>query len=239
MVDVIPSEKRHFTDMGWLQTYWLFSFSNYYDPANVNHGALRVFNDDIVLPGKGFGIHPHEEMEIISVVLDGEMKHQDTMGNTTVIKKNDFQRMTAGTGLQHSEWNHADSPVHFFQIWVLPQVKGLTPSYDQKSFHPESWRNHLTLLAGGQAANGAVSLNTDALVYRTELDAGQSITYETGEDRKLFGYVIKGHAKADGIELRSRDQARIQAQKNLELRGESKADILLIDIPASTSQVDD
>lgn len=235
MINVIPSEKRHFTDMGWLQTYWLFSFSNYYDPTNINHGALRVFNDDIVLPGKGFGIHPHEEMEIISVVLEGEMEHQDTMGNTTVIKKNDVQRMTAGTGLQHSEWNHADSPVHFFQIWVLPQVKGLTPSYDQKNFHHESWRNQLTLLAGGQAPNGAVSLNTDALVYRTELDAGQSVTYETGENRKLFGYIIEGHARADGIKLKSRDQARIHAQKTVELRGDTKTEILLIDIPATLS----
>ncbi len=235
MINVIPSEKRHFTDMGWLQTYWLFSFSNYYDPTNINHGALRVFNDDIVLPGKGFGIHPHEEMEIISVVLEGEMEHQDTMGNTTVIKKNDVQRMTAGTGLQHSEWNHADSPVHFFQIWVLPQVKGLTPSYDQKNFHHESWRNQLTLLAGGQAPSGAVSLNTDALVYRTELDAGQSVTYETGENRKLFSYIIEGHARADGIKLKSRDQARIHAQKTVELRGDTKTEILLIDVPTSTS----
>jgi len=233
MIDVIPSTKRHFTDMGWLQTYWLFSFSNYYDPENVNHGVLHVFNDDIVQPGKGFGIHPHEEMEIISIVLDGEMEHQDTMGNKTVIKKHDVQRMTAGTGLQHSEWNNGDTPVHFFQIWVLPQKRGLTPSYDQKSFNPESWENQLTLLAGENSENSAVSLNTDASVYRAELEAGQLITYQTTEERKLFSYIISGEARIDGLLLGTRDQARIRAQKSLELRGESRTDILLVDIPAN------
>ena len=219
--------------MGWLQTYWLFSFSNYYDPDNVSHGVLRVFNDDIVLPGTGFGIHPHEEMEIISIVLDGEMEHQDTMGNKAVIKKHDVQRMTAGTGLQHSEWNHAKTPVHFFQIWILPQKRGLAPSYDQQSFSPESWKNQLTLLAGQNPENGAVALNTDARVYRAELDADQRLTYETAAERKLFSYVISGEARVDGQLLGTRDQARISELKSLELQGETLTDILLLDIPAT------
>lgn len=235
MIDVIPSQKRHYTDIGWLQTYWLFSFSNYYDPENVNHGTLRVFNDDVVLPGKGFGIHPHEEMEIISIVLDGEMEHQDTMGNTTVIKKNDVQRMTAGTGLQHSEWNHANTPVHFFQIWVLPQKKGLAPSYDQKSFNPKTWKNQLTLLAAERSENDTVSLNADARIFRAELDAGQKITYQTTHDRKLFSYIISGNARIDGLRLKARDQARINSMTHLELTGENLADVLLLDIPAAVN----
>ena len=116
MIQIIPSEKRHFSDMGWLKTYWLFSFGDYFDKENTHHGSLRVFNDDIVLPQTGFGTHPHEEMEIVSIVLDGEMEHHDTMGNKTIIRTNDVQRMTAGTGLQHSEWNRGEKPVKFFQI---------------------------------------------------------------------------------------------------------------------------
>ena len=122
MFRIIKAADRHFNDFGWLQTYWLFSFSDYYDPKNANHGALRVFNDDVVQPNTGFATHPHEEMEIVSIILSGEMTHADTMGNSTIIRAGDIQRMTAGTGLRHSEWNHGPDPVHFFQIWIKPDT---------------------------------------------------------------------------------------------------------------------
>mgnify|MGYP001812022466 FL=1 len=125
---IIPANQRHFTNMGWLQTYWLFSFSNYYDPANMGHGKLRVFNDDVVRPKTGFPTHPHEEMEIITIVLKGEISHKDSMGNGGVIRAGEVQRMSAGTGLTHSEYNEADLDLHFFQIWILPDESGLPPS---------------------------------------------------------------------------------------------------------------
>ena len=232
MIHVIPAHERHFTDMDWLKTYWLFSFSNYYDPANLSHGTLRVFNDDIVLSGKGFGRHPHEEMEIISIVLQGEMEHQETKGNHTRIRKNDVQRMTAGTGLQHSEWNNSDEQVAFFQIWVLPETKGLTPSYDQKSFTPDMWRNRLHLLASNRPDNGAVSLNTDALIYRAGFDGEKAVTHRTDGERKLFAYVVEGEAKINGTPLGRRDQARISELEQIEIVGSPGTDVLLIDVPS-------
>ena len=229
MIEIIPADKRHFTDMGWLQTYWLFSFSSYHDPANTNHGMLRVFNDDIVQPHTGFGIHPHEEMEIVSIVLEGEMEHKDTMGNVNLIRKNDVQRMTAGTGLQHSEWNHGDQPVHFFQVWILPDTSGLKPSYDQKNFDPESWKNSFALIAGNDASKNAVSLNTDARFYRAALDAGQAVNFSPRNGRYQFVYIIDGSASINGHILNRRDQARISSETSLTLKAETDTDIILID----------
>jgi quercetin 2,3-dioxygenase len=229
MIDIIPAHKRHFTDMGWLQTYWLFSFSNYHDPENINHGMLRVFNDDIVQPHKGFGIHPHEEMEIVSIVLEGEMEHKDTMGNVNLIKKNDVQRMTAGTGLQHSEWNHADQQVKFFQVWILPDKRGLKPSYDQKSFDPKSWQNSFILLASNNSPENVVSLNTDAQFYKTALDEGQAIDYVAKNGRYQFVYPIDGSITLNGLNLNSRDQARISGETSLNIKAVTNADIILVD----------
>jgi redox-sensitive bicupin YhaK (pirin superfamily) len=229
MIDIIPADKRHFTDIGWLQTYWLFSFSNYHDPANTNHGMLRVFNDDIVQPHKGFAIHPHEEMEIVSIVLEGEMEHKDTMGNVNLIRKNDVQRMTAGTGLQHSEWNHADQPVHFFQVWIMPDIHGLHPSYDQKNFDPKSWENSFEVIASNEASENVVSLNTDAQFYRADLDAGQTVIHSPQDGRHQFLYVIDGSASVNGQMLNRRDQARITGELSLSIKAETRTDIILID----------
>src|SRR5512139_2308538 len=170
MIQIIPADKRHFSDFGWLKTYWLFSFSNYYDPSNIQFGALRVFNDDVVAPGAGFPTHPHEEMEIVTIPLQGEMTHEDSMGNKGVIKANDVQRMSAGTGLTHSEFNLADKPVHFYQIWIFPDSKGLNPTYDQRSFSPVTFRNRLVPVASGQGIPETVTFHTDATIYRSELD---------------------------------------------------------------------
>jgi redox-sensitive bicupin YhaK (pirin superfamily) len=231
MIDIIPAENRHFTDMGWLQTYWLFSFSNYHDPANTNHGSLRVFNDDIVQPHKGFGIHPHEEMEIVSIVLQGKMEHKDTMGNINRIRQHDVQRMTAGTGLQHSEWNHADRPVHFFQVWIMPDALGLKPSYDQKNFNPESWKNSLTLLASNRSNEDIVSLNTDAQFYRAALDEGKNVKLSPQQDRNQFLYIIDGSATVNGRSLNKRDQARISGETSLTISAATNTDLILIDNP--------
>lgn len=231
MIKIIPAQKRYFTDMDWLKTYWLFSFSNYYDADNLGHGSLRVFNDDIVQPHTGFGTHPHEEMEIISLVLEGEMEHRDTMGNQTKIRKNDVQRMTAGTGLQHSEQNSSDKPVQFFQIWIKPDKANLVPSYDQKAFTAKQWHNKLKLLASSKKGDDWVLLNTDASIYRAHLLDSDSISYETESDRNLFLYVIAGGGQVNGLRLDSRDQARITATPQLTIETDGAIDCLLIDIP--------
>ena len=232
MMKIIHGKKRHFTDFGWLKTYWLFSFGDYYDPENLQHGKLRVFNDDVVEPQTGFSKHPHEEMEIVSIVLSGEMTHKDTMGNTINIKAGDVQRMSAGTGLYHSEWNYGDEPVHFFQIWIYPDKRVLTPSYDQKAFNSEIWHNRLTLLASDKNENGIVSLNTDGSIYRAALTASKVVNYSPESGRKTFIYVIDGRLLINGSELEKGSQARIDNEDNLEIGAKGEADFLLIDVPS-------
>lgn len=232
MIEIIPAEKRHFNDFGWLQTYWLFSFADYYEQKNVQHGALRVFNDDIVKPQTGFERHPHHEMEIVSIVLEGEMVHQDTLGNTLSIKTGDVQRMTAGTGLYHSEQNRGNKPVHFFQLWIYPDTQGLAPSYAQKNFTPESCQNRLTLLASNREEGDIVHLNTDASIYRAALLDGRTVSYEPDRNRKIFVYVIDGNLLINGREMKKGDQGRSDGKDSLAIAATGKGDFLLIDVPA-------
>jgi len=231
-IDIIRAKDRHFNDFGWLQTYWLFSFANYYDPHNIQFGALRVFNDDIVEPGTGFPTHPHEEMEIVTIVLDGEMTHADSMGNKTVIKAGDVQRMSAGTGLTHSEFNLAEKPVHFYQIWILPDLSGLKPSYDQRSFVPEQWRNKLLPVASGQGLTDIVTFHTDATIYRGQLDAGNRLTFDNTFGRRVFLYLTHGELSVDGQILNRADQSRVDTEKPLELVANADAQFILIDVPS-------
>lgn len=231
MIEIINADKRHFTDYGWLKTYWLFSFGLYYDPQNIRHGKLRVFNDDVVKPQSGFQKHPHEEMEIVSIVLSGEMTHKDTMGNTTTIRAGDVQRMSAGTGLFHSEWNNGAEPVKFFQIWLEPTVTGIPPSYDQKKFSPEAWQDKLLPIASGQKGE-AVFMHTDATIYRSEFSAGKSVKFVSDAARKLFLYVLKGELKVNDNLLESRDQARISDTAEISIAAEQQADFILIDSAA-------
>ncbi|MCP3952481.1 MAG: pirin family protein [Desulfobacterales bacterium] len=230
-MNIIPADKRHFTDMGWLQTYWLFSFSNYYDPANRGHGKLRVFNDDIVRPGTGFPTHPHEEMEIITIVLKGKISHKDSMGNSGVIRAGEVQRMSAGTGLTHSEYNDADQDLHFYQVWILPDVKGLAPSYEQKEFAEAEFKNALFPLASGQNKAAAVRFHTAATIYRSQLDAGRKLQHRPFPDRKIFVYLTSGSLRVNGELLAARDQARLGGVETVELAADQDADFILIDAP--------
>ncbi len=232
MIKIIKSSKRHFSDMGWLKTFWLFSFSSYHDPGNISHGSLRVFNDDIVQAHSGFDTHPHEEMEIVSIILSGEMIHKDTMGNEAIIRANDVQRMTAGTGLHHSEQNMSEEPVHFYQIWIIPDKKGLAPSYDQKTFQPEQWQDKLSLLASNDAGKTGVALNTDASLYRAELRKGKTISHEVKNGRKPFVYVINGTININGQDLNVTDQARISEETLVHMTAVDNAGFLLVDVPA-------
>ncbi|MFZ5569184.1 MAG: pirin family protein [Thermodesulfobacteriota bacterium] len=232
MIEIIRADRRHFTDFGWLQTYWLFSFADYFDPHNIQFGALRVFNDDVVQPGAGFPTHPHEEMEIVTIVLDGEMTHQDSMGNKTVIKAGDVQRMSAGTGLTHSEFNLADKPVHFYQIWIFPDKRGLKPTYDQKQYVADEWRNRLLPVASGRNIPGTVTFHTDATIYRCALDEGKGVVQEATAGRRLFVYLTAGRVSANGELLKSKDQARIDIDTPLVLKAEQPAELILIDVPS-------
>jgi redox-sensitive bicupin YhaK (pirin superfamily) len=230
-MNIIPANKRHFTDMGWLQTYWLFSFSNYYDPANMGHGKLRVFNDDVVKAGTGFPTHPHEEMEIVTIVLQGEISHKDSMGNGGVIRAGEVQRMSAGTGLTHSEYNDADQDLHFYQVWILPDQDGLVPSYEQKKYPEAEFKNVLFPLASGQNKAGAVSFHTDATIYRSQLEAGRQLQHHTFPDRKLFVYLTSGSLRVNGETLTDMDQARLDSVELLELVSDKDSDFILIDAP--------
>jgi len=232
MIDIVKATDRHFSDFGWLQTYWLFSFSSYFDPHNIQFGALRVFNDDVVAPGTGFPTHPHEEMEIITIVLDGEMTHQDSMGNKAVIKAGDVQRMSAGTGLTHSEFNLASGPVHFYQIWIFPDISGLKPTYDQRFYQPEQWKNRLLPVASGQNMPDTVTFHTDATIYRADLDAGKSLAFEQTSGRRVFLYVTKGGLQVNGQPVREKDQARIDVDEPLSLKAVENSELILIDVPS-------
>ena len=198
-----------------------FLVLNYFDPHNIQFGALRVFNDDVVQPGTGFPTHPHKEMEIITIVLEGEMTHQDSMRNKTVIQAGDVQRMSAGTGLTHSEFNLADRPVHFYQIWIFPDESGLKPTYDQKRFEASEWRNRLLPVASGQSIDGVVAFHTDATIYRCSLEAGKEAVHKTTAGRRIFIYLAEGQITANGETLKSNDQARIDTDAPLALKRSS------------------
>jgi redox-sensitive bicupin YhaK (pirin superfamily) len=232
MIEIIPARQRHFSDFGWLKTYWLFSFSDYFDPHNIQFGALRVFNDDIVEPGMGFPTHPHEEMEIITIVLDGVMTHQDSMGNRAVIAAGDVQRMSAGTGLTHSEFNLADKPVHFYQIWIFPDVSELKPTYDQKHFEPALWRNRFWPVASGQGIAGVVTFNTNATIYRAALEAGKRAVFDSVKGRRIFVYLTNGQLTINGQSLEAKDQARIDEDEPLTFEAQRDSELILIDVPS-------
>jgi len=232
MITIVKAADRHFSDFGWLKTYWLFSFSSYFDPANIQFGALRVFNDDVVQSGTGFPTHPHEEMEIVTIVLDGEITHRDSMGNKAVIRVGDVQRMSAGTGLTHSEFNLAEEPVHFFQIWIFPDKSGLKPTYDQKTHDPRQWKNRLFPVASGQGIPDTVTFHTDATIYRCDLDAKQEVIFEKTYGRRVFLYLLDGSLTVNGHKLASNDQARADIEEPLILKAAHNSDFVLIDVPS-------
>ena len=229
MLKTILAEDRHFSDFSWLQTYWLFSFSNYYDPENIQFGGLRVYNDDVVQAGQGFGTHPHENMEIITLVMKGAVTHKDSMGNATTISVNEVQRMSAGTGIPHSEYNDGDEPVHFHQIWFLPEEHDLEPSYAQKKFDPENWKITLFPLASGQGLTGAVPFHSNASLYRCALDSGKKVDFEMGNERKIFIYMLSGEIEVAGKTLSQNDQLRVDLETQLHFEALEDSEFILID----------
>jgi len=235
MIRIVKAERRYFSDFGWMKTYWLFSFSDYYDPNNVNLGSLRVFNDDYIEPGMGYLNHQHREMEIITIVLDGEITHRDSMGNITILRAGDVHRLSAGSGVTHTELNLSTRPVHFNQIWIYPDIRGLSPSYEQKSINPLLWKDILYPIASGQQLSGGISFNTDATIYRTELSSGKSITYETLETRKVLIYLSQGQILVNNNMMNSKDQARIESEMTLKIEAQMPSQFILVDVPSRKS----
>jgi quercetin 2,3-dioxygenase len=232
MIRRIPAASRHYSNYDWLKTYWLFSFADYYDPDNTQFGALRVFNDDTVAPGTGFPTHPHKEMEIVTMVLSGEITHADSMGNRAVIKPGDVQRMSAGTGLTHSEYNLGHAPVHFFQVWFFPDVRGTAPSYDQRSYEAASWRNHLRPVASGQGIPDVVSFQTDATIYRAVLDERTDITFHCDDSRRVFIYLTAGRLDFGDVKAVQGDQVRVDLETVVKFKALEPSEVILIDSPS-------
>jgi redox-sensitive bicupin YhaK (pirin superfamily) len=232
MIRVIRANERHFKDFEWLQTYWLFSFAEYYDPDNIQWGALRVFNDDVVQPQSGFGTHPHDEMEIITLVLEGEVTHEDSLGNKAVIQAGEVQRMSAGTGIRHSEFNRGAHPVHFYQIWLYPDQRELPPSYDQQRLPAVRQKNQLFPVASGQGLPGVVTFHTDATIYLSEIEARHTVTFPTDGSRRVFVYITDGDLDVLGVQLHAKDQARIDPDAALTLTARSDVRFVLIDVPS-------
>ncbi len=228
-----PSAARGYADHGWLKSFHSFSFAGYYDPEHMGFGNLRVINEDRIEPGRGFGTHGHKDMEIISYVLSGELAHKDNIGNVKGIPPGDVQRMSAGTGVQHSEFNHAEGQTtHFLQIWIEPNVTGIAPSYEQKTFADAEKRGQLRLVASNDGAQGSVTIHADAKIYAGLLDGDETATLALSPNRKTYVHLIKGDLEVNGQKLAPGDAAMIEAQSSLELGKGRNAEVLVFDLAA-------
>ena len=230
MIKIVRAADHFRHEEDWLSTTWHFSFDFYRDPANMGFGPLRVFNDDIIQPGKGFGMHSHRDMEIITYVIDGELEHRDDRGNKGVIRAGEVQRMTAGTGIVHSEYNHSKiKPVRLLQMWIHADRRGLEPSWGQQGFKKSERADRLLPVIA--PSDGAMRIHQDAAIYVSSLGAGKAVRHELGRGRKAYLFAIDGSAKINGSVLQARDAARIEGEQELTITAEKPAELLLIDLP--------
>src|SRR5579862_3436056 len=232
MLTLSPAAQRGHTDIGWLDSRHTFSFGEWYDPAHMGFRALRVINDDRVAPAGGFPTHGHADMEIVSYVLKGALAHKDSIGTGSVIRPGDVQRMSAGTGVRHSEFNHsADAPVHFLQIWLLPEREGLTPSYVQKNFPPTEKQGKLRLIVSPDGRDGSLTIHQDALIYAAVLDEGDKLSYSLNSGRKAWVQIVRGSLDLNGEWLRTGDGAAVDDVASLSLAAHSDdTEFLLFDL---------
>ena len=229
------ASERGFFDHGWLKTYHTFSFAEYQDPAWMQYGPLRVINDDRVAPGEGFGKHGHRDMEIITYVLAGELQHRDSMGNGSIIRAGDVQRMSAGTGVRHSEFNPSPSePAHFLQIWIQPAKRNIEPSYEEKRFAPEDKRGRLRLIVSPDRADGSLLIHQDARVYAGLFTGEERAHLEVAHGRRIYVHVARGALTANGAALGAGDALRITNGAKLTLSDARDAEVLVFDLPGET-----
>jgi hypothetical protein len=232
MAEIRRAEDRGHADHGWLDSYHSFSFADYWDPQHVEFGPLRVINEDRVVPGAGFGTHGHRDMEILSYVLDGELAHKDSTGTSSVIRPGDVQRMSAGRGVMHSEFNGSQSkPVHFLQIWIQPNVLGIPPGYEEKHFTEAEKRGRLRLIASPDGSDGSVVIRQDARVYAGLFDGDEQAVLEVATGRRLYVHVARGEMTANGEILRAGDALKLTGVTRLELAGGRAAEVLVFDLP--------
>jgi quercetin 2,3-dioxygenase len=231
MLTVRPAGERGLADHGWLKSYHTFSFADYYDPEHMGFRNLRVINEDRVQGGQGFGTHSHRDMEIVSYVLEGGLRHQDSIGTGSVIRPGDVQRMSAGSGVRHSEYNASpDELVHFLQIWLLPSKTGIRPSYEQKSFTPEEKQGRLRLVVSPDGRDGSVSIHTDASLYVGLFDAGQAAELPLRSGRHAWVHVATGRARVNGRELGAGDAAALSDEPAARIEGVEAAEVLVFDL---------
>jgi len=226
------SHERGHADHGWLKSAHTFSFANYYDPEYMGFRVLRVINDDYVAPSAGFPTHGHKDMEIVTYVLSGALEHKDSMGNGSVIRPGDVQRMSAGTGVQHSEYNASSAEqVHLLQIWILPSRNGIRPGYEQKTFPESEKLGKLRLVASPDGADGSVTIHQDARIYASILDPGNSATHALAPGRHAWVHVASGELELNGKTLGSGDAAAVSAEDSIRFTGKEKTELLLFDLP--------
>ncbi len=231
-MQIIKADERFHLESDWLSAYWLFSFDRYYDPNNMNFGPLRVFNHDTIAGGTGFPTHPHREMEIVTYVLDGQIAHKDSTGGRGIIHSGEVQRMSAGTGVAHSELNASETePVRLLQMWVTPERPGITPSYEQKQFTTEQRKGVLLPIASGVDMPEAVKIHQDATFYVSRLGDSDKVAFDLKPGRRAFFYVIEGEVELSGTILESGDQARLTESGSMEISGRKDSEIILIDLP--------
>jgi redox-sensitive bicupin YhaK (pirin superfamily) len=236
MPEIRRANERGYADHGWLRSYHSFSFADYFDPRHVEFGPLRVINEDRVVPGAGFPTHGHRDMEIISYVLEGELAHKDSTGTSSVIRPGDVQRMSAGRGVMHSEFNHSnDSPVHFLQIWIQPDVRGIPPGYEQTRFPVEEKRGRLRLVASPDGADGSVRIHQDARVYAGLFDGDERASLATAPGRLLYVHVALGRISANGEALGPGDALKLTDATGVELGDGTAAEVLVFDLPGPSS----
>ena len=231
MITIRRAEDRGHFDFGWLNTYHTFSFGEYYDPRFMGFRDLRVINEDRVREGRGFPTHPHRDMEIISYVLEGALEHRDSMGNGSVIRPGEVQRMSAGTGVTHSEKNHSpNEAAHFLQIWIVPNEQGLKPGYEQKMYSDEEKRGRLHLIASNDGRDGSVTVHQDTELYAGLLDAGQEVAHPIAQGRHAWLQVARGMVTVGGQQLKQGDGASISEEQSLIIKGLEPSEILLFDL---------
>jgi len=232
MIQVRKSEDRGHANHGWLDSHHTFSFADYHDPAHVQFSVLRVINEDRVAPGEGFPTHGHRDMEIVSYVLEGALEHQDSLGTGSVIRPGDVQRMSAGTGVRHSEYNASKTElVHFLQIWILPQANGIAPGYEQKHFAPADLTGKLRLIASPDGRDGSVTIHQDAQLYAVKLDGAMNVTHALAAGRRAYVHVARGSVVLNGTALAAGDGARVENETPLRLDQGRDAEVLVFDLP--------
>jgi len=231
MITIRPGAERGHFDHGWLDTYHTFSFASYHDPRHMGFRSLRVINEDRVQPAEGFGTHAHRDMEILTWVLEGALEHKDSMGNGSVIRPGDIQRMSAGTGVTHSEFNPSRQEiVHLLQIWLLPNRRGLTPEYEEKRFPPESRRGALRLIAGRDGRDGAVTIHQDADLWTALLEPKDAVRHSLAAGRHAWLHVARGKVTANGVSLAAGDGAAFSGEAAVEVKAADRSEVLLFDL---------